>query len=122
MKLVSVLMAMTALGLIATAAGAAETRCGWIQNPTPRNWWLDDRDKTWTLMTQGSEDEGPEGMDLIPDLSEGEFVKTNGYYGYACACMKVETDGGETITKILSFRQLKLSQCENDRALKTRPD
>lgn len=98
-------------------AQAAETRCGWIQNPTPRNWWLEDREKTWTIMTQGPDDEEPEGMDLIPDISTKEFVKTNGYYGYGCACMSVETDGDERITKILSFRQLKLSQCRGDKAL-----
>ena len=96
---------------------AEETRCGWISNPTPRNWWLDDRDKTWTIMTQGPEDEPPEGMDLISDISEKEFVRTNGYYGYGCACLSVETDGDERITKIFSFRQLPLSQCRNDKAL-----
>ncbi len=110
--------AFIALGLLVpTIASAAENRCGWIENPTPRNWWLEDRDNTWTIMTQGSE-EGPEGMDLIPDISERDYVKTNGNYGYACACLKVETDGKETITKILSFKQLKLAQCRNDKSLK----
>lgn len=96
---------------------AAETRCGWIQNPTPGNWWLDDAQNTWTIMTQGGNDE-PEGMDLIPDISEHDYVKTNGNYGYACACMSVETDGEERITQILSFRQLPLAKCRNDKALK----
>jgi hypothetical protein len=111
---------MTALVLVSSSgiAQAAENRCGWIQNPTPRNWWLQDRDATWTIMTQGPDEEEPEGMDLIPDISEREFVKTNGYYGYACACMSVETDAAdERITKILSFKQLKLSQCRNDKSL-----
>lgn len=116
------LFSVALIAALPLSAVAAETRCGWIQNPTPRNWWLDDRDKTWTLMTQGPDDEGPEGMELIPDLSAGEFVRTNGYYGYGCACMKVETDGNETITRIISFRQLKLSQCENDKSLKSRPE
>ncbi|MBB3441662.1 DUF4087 domain-containing protein [Rhizobium sp. BK379] len=96
---------------------AAETRCGWIQNPTPGNWWLDDAQNTWTIMTQGGNDE-PEGMDLIPDISERDYVKTNGNYGYACGCMSVETDGEERITQILSFRQLPLAKCRNDKALK----
>ena len=100
---------------------AAETRCGWIDNPTPRNWWLQDRDRTWTIMTQDPDNpDGPEGMELIPDLSEGEFVQTNGYHGYGCACMSVETDGAERITKIMSFRQLQLAQCRNDKALERR--
>ena len=100
-----------------TAAEAAETRCGWLQNPTPANWWLDDSEGTWTLMTQGGGLE-PEGMDQIPDISEGDYVRTNGNYGYACACMKVETDAGEgRIVAIRSFRQLPISQCANDPAL-----
>jgi hypothetical protein len=102
---------------LAFPALAAETRCGWIQNPTPANWWLDDAQNTWTIMTQGSGDE-PEGMDLIPDISEHDYVRTNGNYGYACACMSVETDGRERITRILSFRQLPLAKCRNDKALK----
>ena len=95
---------------------AAENRCGWIQNPTPGNWWLDDAQGMWVIRSQGAEDE-PEGMDLIPDISERDYVRTNGNYGYACACMRVETDDNDHITEILSFGQLKLSQCENDKAL-----
>jgi hypothetical protein len=114
------MMLLTAVAVTAlpSLVGAAENRCGWISNPTPRNWWLDDRDKTWTIVTQGPDDQEPEGMDLITDISEREFVKTNGSYGYACACMSVETDGDERITKIISFKQLKLSQCRGDKSLK----
>lgn len=100
---------------------AAETRCGWLQNPTPANWWLDDADGSWTIMSQGG-GEGPPGMDLIPDISERDYVTTNGNYGYACACLSVETDDNDqSITEILSFRQLALSKCENDGKL-SRPD
>ena len=28
-------------------AALAETRCGWVVNPTPGNWWLNDRDGSW---------------------------------------------------------------------------
>ncbi|MGR9239911.1 DUF4087 domain-containing protein [Rhizobium leguminosarum] len=104
---------------IAANAQAAETRCGWIENPTPpANWWLEDAENTWTIMTQGDDVGEVEGMELISDISEHEFVRTNGNYGYACACMSVETDGKERITKILSFRQLKLAKCRADKALK----
>jgi len=117
MKTISLACAAATLLAMASSALAAETRCGWLQNPTPGNWWLDDAENTWTIMTQGSDDE-PEGMDLIPDISEHDYVKSNGNYGYACACMSVETDGEEHITRILSFRQLKLAKCQNDKALK----
>lgn len=115
-RICSTLAALAFLALPAVAQ-AAENRCGWIQNPTPGNWWLDDAEDTWTIRTQGSEDE-PEGMDLIPDISERDYVRTNGNYGYACACMKVDTDDDGQITQIYSFKQLKLAQCRNDKALK----
>ncbi|WP_348530057.1 DUF4087 domain-containing protein [Rhizobium sp. RU35A] len=76
--------------LLAGPADAAEKRCGWVQNPTPGNFWLDDREGSWTILTQGDRAE-PEGIDALPDLSAGEFVETNGHYGYACACMLKRT-------------------------------
>jgi hypothetical protein len=109
---------MTAALVVATSARAAETRCGWLENPTPANWWLEDADSTWTIMTQGDDAGELEGMELIHEISEHDYVRTNGNYGYACACLSVETDGKERITKILSFRQLALAKCRADKALK----
>ncbi|MDO9418759.1 DUF4087 domain-containing protein [Pararhizobium sp.] len=99
----------------ATGAMAAETRCGWLDNSTAANWWLDDRDASWTIMTQGAGDE-PEGMDNIPDISaSNQYVKTNGNHGYTCACLSVDTDAAaKRITRIYSYRQLSISKCEND--------
>nr|WP_314084732.1 DUF4087 domain-containing protein [uncultured Shinella sp.] len=98
----TLLAALLALATLSTGVQAAESRCGWLQNPTPGNWWLDDAD----------------GMDRIPDISEGDYVRTNGNYGYACACMTVDTDDDEgRILAIYSFRQLPISQCANDEAL-----
>ncbi|GLR53712.1 DUF4087 domain-containing protein [Shinella yambaruensis] len=112
-----ILFALLALAATVAMAEAAETRCGWLQNPTPANWWLDDSEGSWTLMTQGAGEE-PAGFDRIPDISAGDYVRTNGNYGYACACMKVETDAAEgRITAIHSVRQLPISQCANDTAL-----
>lgn len=115
MKRLSGLTAALVLCALPTLSQAAENRCGWIQNPTPGNWWLVDAEGMWPIRSQGAEDE-PEGMDLIPDISEREYVRTNGNYGYACACMRVETDD-ERILEILSFKQQKLSQCKNDKSL-----
>ena len=117
--------ALLAIALFCTAFGtsahAAENRCGWLQNPTPGNYWLDDADGSWTIITQGGGSE-PEGMDLIPDLSEGEYVQTNGSYGYACACMTVTTDDDEgRIVQIFSVRQLRIAKCRNDGNL-SQPD
>jgi len=99
----------------ASGALAAENRCGWVENPTPGNWWLTDADGQWTIMTQGNYEAG--GMENIGDISAGDYVATNGNYGYACGCMRVDTDGEGAITQIYSFRQLSIGKCENDGAL-----
>lgn len=100
-------------------AAAAETRCGWIQNPTPGNWWFTDADESWTIRTQGTPWE-PLGMDRIGDISAGEYRKSNGNYGYGCACAEVDTsiyEGEPYITAIHSFTQIPLSRCDSDPAL-----
>jgi hypothetical protein len=105
------------IGCCAPSVEAAEVRCGWLSNLTPRNWWLTDKDGDWTLSTQGS-DRQAEGMELIPDLTEGEFVRTNGSYGYGCACLTLEVGRGQKrVTRIVAARQLWLSQCRADRSL-----
>jgi Protein of unknown function (DUF4087) len=103
------------IGCCASSVEAAEVRCGWLANPTPFNWWLTDKDGDWTLSTQGSETQA-EGMDLIPDLSQGEFIRTNGEYGYGCACLTVEVRQ-KRVMQILAARQLSLSRCQADKSL-----
>lgn len=115
MKRLALISVCALIAVAPLAATAAENRCGWIQNPTPGNWWLTDRDGQWTIMTQGS-NEDP-GMEQIGDISAGDYIATNGNYGYACGCMQVDTDGQGTIMRIYSFRQLSIGKCENDEAL-----
>ena len=102
--------------LAASPATAAERRCGWIHNPTPANWWLVDRDGRWDIMSQGGP--RPAGMDNIPDLTERHWVRTNGWYGYGCACMSVVADARtRSIRRIDAVQQLPLERCTADRAL-----
>ncbi|AHI67070.1 DUF4087 domain-containing protein [Burkholderia thailandensis] len=111
------LLAALAVALIGLPHAHAEIRCGWLQNPTPGNWWLDDRTGSWTLSTMG----GPEaeGMDLIPDMAGNQYVETNGPHGYACACLTVVTNKPERrIVKVLKAKQLPLSRCRRDKRLK----
>ena len=111
-------------GLATTAVNAANsstahpvTRCGWIVNPTPGNWWLTDSKGDWVLATQGSDNEAL-GMENIGDISAHDYKATNGNYGYACGCMKVEDDeAAKRITAIYSFKQLPLSKCLKDKNL-----
>ncbi len=107
---------------IALQAQPLERRCGWLSNPTPANWFLADRSGDWTISVQGGFE--AQGMDKINLQNERDYVRTNGSYGYACACLDVVTKrSGQSwrITKIHSFKQLLLKQCLEDPALRRAP-
>jgi hypothetical protein len=94
-----------------------ELRCGWYANPTPGNHWLTDRDRTWTLMTQGSR--GAPGMDNLPDMTTIDWQQVNGPYGYGCACVRMTVDRRTgQVTRIYSGRPIPIRRCEQDRALR----
>lgn len=96
---------------------AKEKRCGWLVNPTPGNFWIDDRDGSWTIALQGEESDVLENLPEIDD-SRGKYVRTNGYYGYTCACLDVETNKKtKRITRIYGGKQLPLQQCKSDKSL-----
>ena len=101
--------------LLMETARATEKRCGWLVNPTPRNWWLIDAAGWWLIIRQDRDTE-PAGMDLIPDLTVKDWVVTNPPSGgYACACLFVETNGGQKrVTRILSVKQKPIAACRAD--------
>jgi uncharacterized protein DUF4087 len=100
----------------ANSASGTERRCGWLQNPTPANWWLIDRDGEWLIGAQGGYQ--ALGMDEMPDMSTAGWVEVNGHHGYGCACMVVTSDRGNwLITRIISARPVPLRQCRADRRL-----
>jgi Protein of unknown function (DUF4087) len=102
--------------LITVSESKPETRCGWVANPTPANWWLNDSQGEWTISVQGGYQ--AEGTDNIPDFGN-KWVKTNGNYGYGCACMKVTTDKSEMrILNISSVTVRPISTCKKDKKLK----
>jgi Protein of unknown function (DUF4087) len=104
---------ISSLSIITLPANATETRCGWLQNPTPANWYLKDKDGTWIISIQGGYRSG--GMDNLPRIDDREYVKTNINYGYACACLDVVTDSDRMrITIIQNGEQLPLSTCRED--------
>jgi len=112
------LFALALLATLAAApAAAAERRCGWLDNPTPANWWLVDRDGEWTIGAQG----GHQAEGDLPDMSTRGWVRTNGSYGYGCACMTVETNRRERlVTRVVSATPVPLRQCRADRRLPRR--
>ena len=104
---------ISSFSLVINPAKAAETRCGWLINPTPANWYLKDKDAQWTISVQGGYQAG--GMNTIPPFNDDEYVKTNVNYGYGCACLNVVTDRNRMrITTIQGGEQLPLSTCRKD--------
>jgi len=105
------------LGLVLIAPvrpALAEERCGWLENPTPGNWWLRDAHGLWIISAQG----GPyaEGVEKLP--APDRFVGTNGHYGYSCACVSgTFDDHAERMTRVDATRALPLSVCRIDKAL-----
>ena len=90
-----------------------ERRCGWVDNPTPANWWLIDRDGTWTIGVQG----GYQAEGDLPDFGSA-WVETNGHHGYGCACMAVRVD--RSMHRILVLRDVKvlpIARCKGDKNL-----
>jgi hypothetical protein len=47
------LLAAAAFASLAAVPALAERRCGWLENPTPANYCLTDRDGEWTIGVQG---------------------------------------------------------------------
>ncbi|MFZ1699251.1 MAG: DUF4087 domain-containing protein [Pyrinomonadaceae bacterium] len=95
----------------------AETRCGWFVNPTPANAWLIDADREWLIGSQG----GYQADGDWPDFKPSQWVKTNGYYGYGCACMKVSVNkADDKIVEIFSSNARPLSACRKDKAIKSK--
>ena len=111
---------IASISIFAVPASASETRCGWLQNPTPANWYLVDKDGRWIISLQGGY--AAQGMDNLPSYNEKEYVKTNGYYGYGCACMDVVTDSARLrISQIRGGESLPLSTCREDPNLPKSP-
>lgn len=97
---------------------ASETRCGWLDNPTPANWYLTDADGVWILGVQGGY-QAP-GWERVSEFT-GDWVYTNGNHGYTCACFKVTVDPvRKRVKQIYGGQQIPLSRCEQDPALPTR--
>jgi hypothetical protein len=104
---------ITSISIFAIQASATETRCGWLYNPTPRNWYLIDKDGRWIISQQGGYE--AKGMDDNLPTNDKEYVKTNGYHGYGCACMDVVTDKARLrISEIRGGESLPLSTCRED--------
>lgn len=116
-------MALVSLLPFYAMAQVEERRCGWLDNPTPGNYFLTDKDANWTIAQQGgpSADSWEDNIPQVPGNRENAkyWKKYNGSYGYGCACLTVVSDKREEqITKIIRGKALKLSVCRKDPTLK----
>lgn len=102
---------------VASNTDKFETRCGWFDNPTPSNMSLYDRDGEWAIGIQG-------GYQVKTDwdwpvFASGQWVQTNGDYGYGCVCMQMKANGqNHEVLAIKSTRAQSLSVCRQDPSLK----
>lgn len=100
-----------------------ETRCGWLDNPTPGNFIFHDRDGAWTLAVQGGYE--AKGFDDLPEImtNQSEFVRQNaGEHGYGCACLKMKVDSERhRVLEVSSAHQELLKTCLEDPDLTLMP-
>lgn len=107
--------------LIAPSLYDKDNRCGWLENPTPGNYWLTDKDGDWTISTQGKE--GPKGMEYLVGFPSKEFINTNNSYGYGCCYIQSEASKeSKEITRIFNFKALPLRVCKKDPSLREKTE
>jgi hypothetical protein len=104
------------IALAPMAARAANARCGWLDNPTPGNASLHDKDGEWTIAVQGGHQANG---DWLPAFKPGQWIRRGpGNYGYGCVCLTVELDEKrKNILDIFSGAGRPLSVCRKDRAI-----
>ena len=102
--------------LLSSHTFASELRCGWLQNPTPANQWLSDKDGIWDISLQSGY--SAQGIERLKDFPDSQFVRTNGNYGYGCSCIRVDVNKNENkIARIYSSKILPINRCKTDKAL-----
>jgi hypothetical protein len=112
------------IGMVSTSVAVPRNYCGWLINPTPMNFWLQDRTGIWTLSSMGSPEVA--GFDRI-DTGKGRWLRMaagSPSAGFGCACITGETeirsDKSRWFTNIQSMRMLAPSVCNNDPGLPKR--
>jgi len=97
------------------AASSQQKLCGWFQNPTPGNAWLQDRSTEWVVGVQG----GHQAEGDWPEFKASQWIETNGSYGYGCACITAVVNGeSREVVRIVSARAQPIKVCRDDRKLK----
>ncbi|MBL9049819.1 MAG: DUF4087 domain-containing protein [Tabrizicola sp.] len=110
-----------AVGLLIALPAQAETerRCGWLHNPSPANYILEDADGRWWAFRQGGPfTEGFMEAEALASRNEAEWVafNENQGYGYGCACLDGSFGpiGSEEVLSVAEMTYLPLAKCEMD--------
>ncbi len=123
MRIIYALMVVALLGISQQASAASQMLCGWLDNPTPQNFWLTDAKHEWEISIQGGR--SAEGLENLPDFGDQWQHTNGGSYGYGCACLKVDirTDKKSDtyeITRIHRAKALPIKRCDQDKSLPKR--
>ena len=93
-----------------------ETRCGWLDNPTPSNYSLYDKDREWIISVHG----GYHVEKFAAPAFGKQWIDYFGRsYGYGCACFQMTVD--KETGRVLAIRKSyvkPLSVCRKDKALR----
>ena len=92
------------------------TRCGWLDNPTPANYSLYDKDREWIISVQG----GYHVESFAAPAFGKQWIDYFGRsYGYGCACFQMKVD--KETSRVLEIRKSyvkPLSVCRKDKTLR----
>lgn len=110
------LLALSLLLPLGASASVSEQRCGWIENPSPENYFLVDQDGSWTIAVQGGYQ--AKGFENLPPLTLGNEKKQG---AAVCACVDVELSKAKRrVEKIVDSFRLPATNCLNDQSLPKR--
>ena len=91
--------------------------CGWWDNPTPGNAWLDDRSGQWTIALQGMY----EAHGDWPEFKPGKQLPKGAPHGVGCACITARVDpASKYVWNFTGAQAGPLKVCLADPALKGR--
>ena len=111
--------AISSIAFNACFASKIETtkKCGWLQNPTPGNVFLDTQDGTWWLTKQGEDESN--GFDELPSFRPNQWRSNPVGYGYGCACISGKFSSQTmTLVHLISVQTKSLSKCRQILGLK----
>ena len=89
--------------------------CGWWDNPTPGNAWLNDSSGRWTIAMQGMYEANGDW----PEFKAGQQFPLSAPHGYGCACITARVDrSSRFVYSFTDAKALPPQVCRADRGLK----